>query len=135
MAPRSCRTAEGPPSTAEPARSRSLVPAELIEQRPQSLRVRARIVCTVTPIVTCADCPSIAQLIQARALSRGGVEYLTGHLTQSLRTFEGLLRAGFADGRELDELLTRLWRTNALAALDRTSEALQAADEMIADSL
>src|ERR1019366_5725747 len=69
MAPRSCRTAEGPPSTAEPARSRSLVPAELIEQRPQSLRVRARIVCTVTPIVTCADCPSIAQLIQARALS------------------------------------------------------------------
>ena len=68
-------------------------------------------------------------------LSRGGVEYLTGHLTQSLRTFEGLLRAGFADGRELDELLTRLWRTNALAALDRADEALQAVDEMIADSL
>ena len=37
MAPRSCRTAEGTPSTAEPARSRSLVPAELTEQRPQSL--------------------------------------------------------------------------------------------------
>ena len=69
------------------------------------------------------------------ALSRGGVEYITGHLTQSLGTFEGLLRAGFSDGRELDELLTRLWRANALAALDRTSEALQAADEMIADSL
>jgi DNA-binding CsgD family transcriptional regulator len=68
-------------------------------------------------------------------LSVGGVEYITGQLTQSLRTFEGLLRAGFADGRELDELLTRLWRANALAALDRTSEALQAVDEMIADSL
>jgi hypothetical protein len=50
-------------------------------------------------------------------------------------TFEGLLRAGFADGRELDELLTRLWRANALAALDRTDEALQAVDEMVADSL
>ena len=35
------------------------------------VRVRARIVCTVTPIVTCADCPSIAQLIRARALSGG----------------------------------------------------------------
>jgi DNA-binding CsgD family transcriptional regulator/tetratricopeptide (TPR) repeat protein len=69
------------------------------------------------------------------ALSRGGVEYITGHLAESLATFEGLLRAGFADGRELDELLTRLWRANALAALDRTDEALQAVDEMVADSL
>ena len=68
-------------------------------------------------------------------LSRGGVEYITGHLADSLATFEGLLHAGFADGRELDELLTRLWRANALAALDRTDEALQAVDEMVADSL
>jgi DNA-binding CsgD family transcriptional regulator len=68
-------------------------------------------------------------------LSHGGVDYITGRLAESLETFEGLLRAGFADGRELDELLTRLWRANALVALDRTDEALQAADEMVADSL
>jgi DNA-binding CsgD family transcriptional regulator/tetratricopeptide (TPR) repeat protein len=68
-------------------------------------------------------------------LSQGGSNYLDGHFSQALDIFERLLRSGLADGGELDELLTRLWRADTLAALDRCEEALQAVDEIIGDVL
>jgi DNA-binding CsgD family transcriptional regulator len=68
------------------------------------------------------------------ALTEAGLEYLGGRFATALDMFDTVLREGLADGRELDELLTRLWRADTLLALDRVGEALAAADSMIADS-
>ena len=69
------------------------------------------------------------------ALSEGGLDYVSGRLTRALERFETILRDGIADAHGLDELLTRLWRANALVALDRADDALDAADGIIADAL
>jgi DNA-binding CsgD family transcriptional regulator/DNA-binding Lrp family transcriptional regulator len=69
------------------------------------------------------------------ALSEGGLEYVSGRFTAALERFETILRDGIADPGGLDELLTRLWRTSALFALDRADDALDAADAIIADAL
>jgi DNA-binding CsgD family transcriptional regulator len=69
------------------------------------------------------------------ALSEGGLQYVGGHFARALELFETVLRDGLADAHGLDELLIRLWRANALVALDREEDALQAADEIVAESL
>jgi DNA-binding CsgD family transcriptional regulator len=69
------------------------------------------------------------------ALSEGGLQYVDGHFARALELFETILRDEFAEAHGLDELLTRLWRANALVALDRQEEALQAVDGIIAESL
>lgn len=69
------------------------------------------------------------------ALSAGGLRYVGGDFRRALELFEMVLRDGFADAHGLDELLTRLWRTNALMALDREQDALREADGLIAESL
>ena len=53
------------------------------------------------------------------ALSEGGLQYVDGDFTRALELFETILRDGLAEAHGLDELLTRLWRANALLALDR----------------
>jgi DNA-binding CsgD family transcriptional regulator/tetratricopeptide (TPR) repeat protein len=69
------------------------------------------------------------------ALSEGGLRYVGGHFTRALELFEAILRDGVAEAHGLDELLTRLWRAMALAALDRDEDALRAVDGLIAESL
>jgi DNA-binding CsgD family transcriptional regulator/DNA-binding Lrp family transcriptional regulator len=69
------------------------------------------------------------------ALGEAGLEYVSGRFTRALERFETILRDGAADGQGLDELLTRLWRANALVALDRAGDALDAIDGIIADAL
>jgi DNA-binding CsgD family transcriptional regulator len=69
------------------------------------------------------------------ALSEGGLQYVGGHFTRALELFEAILRDGFAEAHGLDELLTRLWRANALVALDREEDGLKAVDGLIAESL
>ena len=69
------------------------------------------------------------------ALSEAGLEYVSGRYARALEQFETILRDRIADADGLDELLTRLWRTAALFALDRADDALDAADAMIADAL
>lgn len=69
------------------------------------------------------------------ALSEGGLDYVNGRFTRALERFETILRDGVADPDGLDELLTRLWRANALFALDRADDALHAQDGIIADAL
>ena len=69
------------------------------------------------------------------ALSEGGLQYVGGHIAPALELFEAVLREELAEAHGLDELLTRLWRANALLALDRTEEALEATDGIIAESL
>jgi DNA-binding CsgD family transcriptional regulator/tetratricopeptide (TPR) repeat protein len=69
------------------------------------------------------------------ALSEAGLDYVGGRFTPALERLETILRDGIADPHGLDELLTRLWRTSTLFALDRADDALYAADSMIADSL
>jgi DNA-binding CsgD family transcriptional regulator len=69
------------------------------------------------------------------ALSEGGLQYVGGQIAPALELFEAVLREGLAEPHGLDELLTRLWRANALLALDRTDDALEATDGIIAESL
>ena len=69
------------------------------------------------------------------ALSEGGLDYMGGHFARAVELFETVLRDGLADAHGLDELLTRLWRSKALLALDRDQDALQAIDGIIAESL
>jgi tetratricopeptide (TPR) repeat protein len=69
------------------------------------------------------------------ALSEGGLHYMDGDFTRALERFETILRDEFADPHGLDELLTRLWRSQALLALDREEDALQEIDRIIAESL
>jgi DNA-binding CsgD family transcriptional regulator/DNA-binding Lrp family transcriptional regulator len=69
------------------------------------------------------------------ALSEGGLEYVSGRFAHALERFETILREGISDAHGLDELLTRLWRTNALFGLDRADDALYAIDAIIADAL
>ena len=69
------------------------------------------------------------------ALSEGGLHYMDGDFTRALERFETILRDEFADPHGLDELLTRLWRSQALLALDREDDALHEIDEIIAESL
>ena len=69
------------------------------------------------------------------ALSEGGLQYVGGNFTRALELFEAILRDGLAEAHGLDELLTRLWRSSALLALDRDEDALQAIDGVIAESL
>jgi DNA-binding CsgD family transcriptional regulator/DNA-binding Lrp family transcriptional regulator len=69
------------------------------------------------------------------ALSEGGLEYMGAHFARALELLETVLRDGLAEAHGLDELLTRLWRSKTLFALDREENALQAIDEIIAESL
>jgi DNA-binding CsgD family transcriptional regulator len=69
------------------------------------------------------------------ALSEGGLDYVSGRFTPALERFETILRDGVAEPDGLDELLTRLWRAGALVALDRTDDALDTADGIVADAL
>jgi DNA-binding CsgD family transcriptional regulator len=69
------------------------------------------------------------------ALSEAGLEYVSGRFTRALELFETVLRDGVVDPHGLDELLTRLWRAPTLFALDRTDDALHAADSIVADAL
>jgi DNA-binding CsgD family transcriptional regulator len=69
------------------------------------------------------------------ALSEGGLRYMDGNFARAVELFEAVLRNDLAEAHGLDELLTRLWRAMALLALDREQDALQAIDEIIAESL
>ena len=69
------------------------------------------------------------------ALSEGGLQYVGGDFARALELFETILRDGLAEAHGLDELLTRLWRSKSLLALDREEDALQAIDGVIAESL
>jgi DNA-binding CsgD family transcriptional regulator len=69
------------------------------------------------------------------ALSEGGLHYVGGDFARALELFETILRDGLADAHGLDELLSRLWRSQTLFALDRDEDALQAIDGIIAESL
>jgi DNA-binding CsgD family transcriptional regulator/DNA-binding Lrp family transcriptional regulator len=69
------------------------------------------------------------------ALSEGGLHYMGGHFARAVELFETILRDGLADPHGLDELLTRLWRSKALLALDYAEDALQGIDGIIAESL
>jgi DNA-binding CsgD family transcriptional regulator len=69
------------------------------------------------------------------SLSEGGLHYMSGHFARAVELFETALREEFAEAHGLDELLTRLWRSKALLALDREGDALQAIDGIIAESL
>jgi DNA-binding CsgD family transcriptional regulator len=69
------------------------------------------------------------------ALSEGGLEYVGGNFPHALELFETILRDGLAEAHGLDELLTRVWRSMALFALDRDEDALDAIDGVIAESL
>jgi DNA-binding CsgD family transcriptional regulator len=69
------------------------------------------------------------------ALSESGLQYMGGNFVRALELFEAVLRDELADAHGLDELLTRLWRSKALLALDREQDALQAIDGIIAESL
>jgi DNA-binding CsgD family transcriptional regulator len=69
------------------------------------------------------------------ALSEGGLHYVGGDYALALELFESILRDELAEPHGLDELLTRMWRSNALLALDRDEEALQEIDGVIAESL
>jgi DNA-binding CsgD family transcriptional regulator len=69
------------------------------------------------------------------ALSEGGLQYVGGHFVRALELFEAVLRDEFAEAHGLDELLTRLWRSKALLAVDREADALEAADGIISESL
>jgi DNA-binding CsgD family transcriptional regulator len=69
------------------------------------------------------------------ALSEGGLQYFSGHFTRALELLETVLRDGFAEAHGLDELVTRVWRANALVVLDREEEAVQAVDGIIAEAL
>jgi DNA-binding CsgD family transcriptional regulator len=69
------------------------------------------------------------------ALSEGGLHFMGGDFARALELFETILRDEFADPHGLDELLTRLWRSQVLLDLDREEDALQAIDGIIAESL
>jgi DNA-binding CsgD family transcriptional regulator len=69
------------------------------------------------------------------ALSEGALRYVGGDFARALELFETILRDGLAEAHGLDELLTRLWRSKSLLALDREEDALQAIDGIIAESL
>jgi DNA-binding CsgD family transcriptional regulator len=69
------------------------------------------------------------------ALSEGGLQYMGANFARALELLETVLREGLAEAHGLDELLTRLWRSKTLLALDREQDALQAIDEIIAESL
>jgi DNA-binding CsgD family transcriptional regulator len=69
------------------------------------------------------------------ALSEGGLRYVDGDFARALELLEGVIRDGLAEAHGLDELLTRLWRANALLALDREEDALHEVDGTIAESL
>jgi DNA-binding CsgD family transcriptional regulator/DNA-binding Lrp family transcriptional regulator len=69
------------------------------------------------------------------ALCEASLEYVGGHFTRALALLEAIIRDGFAEEHGLDELLTRWWRANTLAALDRDEDALEAVDGLIAESL
>jgi DNA-binding CsgD family transcriptional regulator len=68
-------------------------------------------------------------------LSEAGLQYVGGYYTQALELLEAILRDGFAEAHGLDDLLTRMWRAIALAALDRDQDALEVVDGLIAESL
>jgi DNA-binding CsgD family transcriptional regulator len=69
------------------------------------------------------------------ALSEAGLHYAGGDFAAALASFETILREQLAEPHGLDELLTRLGRSQALLALDRDDDALQAIDGIIAESL
>jgi DNA-binding CsgD family transcriptional regulator/DNA-binding Lrp family transcriptional regulator len=69
------------------------------------------------------------------ALSEGALQYVGGDFARALELFETILRDGLAEAHGLDELLTRLWRSKSLLALDREEDALEAIDGIIAESL
>jgi DNA-binding CsgD family transcriptional regulator len=69
------------------------------------------------------------------ALSDGGLRYMGGNFAGALQGFEAIVRDELAEAGGLDEFLTRLWRSDALLALDRNQDALLAIDEIIAESL
>ena len=69
------------------------------------------------------------------ALSEGGLQYMRGNFAGALEGFEAILREELPQAHGLNELLIRLWRSDALLALDRDQDALQAIDEIIAEAL
>jgi DNA-binding CsgD family transcriptional regulator/DNA-binding Lrp family transcriptional regulator len=71
----------------------------------------------------------------ALALSEGSLQYVGGHFSRALELFEAILRDEFAEAHGLDELLTRMWRSKVLLAIDREGDALEAIDGVIAESL
>jgi DNA-binding CsgD family transcriptional regulator/DNA-binding Lrp family transcriptional regulator len=69
------------------------------------------------------------------ALSEAGLRYMGGNFAGALEGFESVVRDELAEAHGLDELVTRVWRSDALLALDRDQDALQAIDEIIAEAL
>ncbi|HEY2200588.1 MAG TPA: LuxR C-terminal-related transcriptional regulator, partial [Solirubrobacteraceae bacterium] len=69
------------------------------------------------------------------ALSEGGLDYMGGNFACALERFEAIVRGELPEAHGLDELLTRLWRSMTLLAVDREQDALRAIDEIIAESL
>jgi hypothetical protein len=69
------------------------------------------------------------------ALSEGGLQYMGRNFARALELFETVVREELTEPHGLDELLTRLWRSKTLLALDREQDALEAIDGIIAESL
>jgi DNA-binding CsgD family transcriptional regulator len=69
------------------------------------------------------------------ALTEAGLQFSGGDFARALELLEAALRGEVAEAHGLDELLTRLWRSVTLFALDRAEDGLYAIDEIIAESL
>jgi DNA-binding CsgD family transcriptional regulator/tetratricopeptide (TPR) repeat protein len=69
------------------------------------------------------------------ALTEAGLQYSGGDFARALELLEAVLRDEVAEAHGLDELLTRLWRSVTLFALDRAEDGLYAIDEIIAESV
>jgi DNA-binding CsgD family transcriptional regulator/DNA-binding Lrp family transcriptional regulator len=67
-------------------------------------------------------------------LSKAGLQYMGANFAGALELLESVLGDELVEAHGLDELLTRLWRSQTLFALDREQDALQAIDEIIVES-
>jgi DNA-binding CsgD family transcriptional regulator len=58
-------------------------------------------------------------------LAEGALRYLDSHFEDALATHEQAMRDGFGPGEETREWVTRQWRSELLAVLDRFEESLE----------
>lgn len=58
-------------------------------------------------------------------LAEGALRYVDGHFEDALATHEQAMRDGFGPGEETREWVTRQWRSELLAVLDRFEESLE----------
>jgi DNA-binding CsgD family transcriptional regulator/tetratricopeptide (TPR) repeat protein len=69
------------------------------------------------------------------AMSEGALQYMGRNFAGALERFEAILREELPEAHTLNKYLIWLWRSDTLLALDRDEDALEAIDEIIAESL